>query len=232
MRVYLSPCPVCYTCENGGHPMTISLPLDGTTKASENGGLMSRLASIAIVALAGAVVLTGCTRTSPFSQAPVQATPRQPAPLQPAPTAQVNEGQLAPVTREPTPPPQNTALPAPEPIPAEPTPEPVQVASAETSASSNPLTRKAVLGFWDVNPGGSDCKVFLNLTPISKGYRGGKVRCQSSVLNDLRSWDVVGGKLVLYNGSGNTIATLSKNSVSKLSGTADIVGSIAFTRES
>ncbi|MEM9733840.1 MAG: AprI/Inh family metalloprotease inhibitor [Pseudomonadota bacterium] len=192
--------------------------------ACKGGGL----AKVALVLLAGAVMVSGCTRTSPFSQGQVAVQQPQPAPLQPAPQPSVKEGQLAPVTREPTPPPQSTELPAPEPVPAAPKPEPVQVASAESSGQ--PVTRQALVGAWTVSTGAANCQLFLALTKWSGGFRAAPRGCGATGIKDVAAWDVKGNQVVLVSNSGQTLASLSRTGEERYNGSVNAGGSITFSR--
>lgn len=198
-------------------------------KTSASSGLkVAGVAKMALVLVAGAVMVSGCTRSSPFSQGQVAVQQRQPAPLQPAPQPSVQEGQLAPVTREPTPPPQSTELPAPEPVPAAPQPEPVQVASAEPSGK--PVTRQALVGAWTVSTGAANCQLFLALTKWSGGFRAAPRGCGATGIKDVAAWDVKGNQVVLVSNSGQTLASLSRTGEERYNGSVNAGGSITFSR--
>lgn len=213
----------------------------GQNQFTRTGALRTRrhLSQLTLALAACAVLASGCTRTSPFSQAPVQAQPRAPKPLTPAPQSQVRESTLAPVQSQPsatvqTPAPQSTELPAPTaapaapaPIPAE--PKPVEVASAEPSGGA-PLTRQALVGAWTVSTGGANCQLFLALTKWSGGYRAAPRGCGATGIKSVSAWDVKGSRVVLVSSGGQTLATLAKASGERYTGSVSSGGGITFSR--
>jgi len=180
---------------------------------------------VVLLGCAAALVLSGCTRTSPFaSNDPLPS--RQATPLQPAPLTPVRESQLPP-PGQPIPDPQAQPIDQPTPIPAE--PKPVEVAKVDESKAP-PVTRQALIGAWTVTTGGSNCQLFLALTKWSGGFRAAPRGCGSTGIKDVAAWDVKGKQVVLVSSSGSTIATLFKAGSERYNGSVSSGGAISFSR--
>jgi len=118
-------------------------------------------------------------------------------PLEPAPAGTVTAGQL--------PPPGGPAG-QPGAFPEAPTgpaaPSPVQVA-----ANAVDLTPGSIAGVWNAMVAGQGCKVATPQTKFGQGYRAGPLHCPAP-LNGVKSWNVAGKELALYDQGGAVLAKL------------------------
>lgn len=129
----------------------------------------------------------------------------QPEPLTPAPTGQVTAGQLPPPAAPGTDPSQFPVAPgttttdvaavAPPPVSTEPPP-----AAADVTTAS-------VAGVWNATVSGQSCKVATPQTKFGAGYRAGPLRCPAP-LDGVKSWNVAGKQLALYDEGGGVLARL------------------------
>lgn len=167
--------------------------------------------STALAALS-MLVLAGCqsTRMDSIDTAPtpVYAAPagtvtqnQLPAPTSPAPViaGQTTPGVIAPGMTDPN------AFPAAPVAPGAPAAgtQPVQVASA----GGADVTVSSVAGVWSVSLSGQNCKVATPQTKYGQGFRAGPLKCPGEMAN-VKSWNVAGKQLSLYDESGATIARL------------------------
>jgi hypothetical protein len=170
-------------------------------------------AGVALVAL-GALTLAGCNsaRMSSIDTRP-QSTVAQP--LEPAPAGQVaSAGQL--------PPPGAPGLPPADPaaFPAAPTGEtltpPTQTAAA-TPPSGPAIAAGSVAGVWNATVAGQGCRVATPQTKFGAGYRAGPLRCPAP-LDGVKSWNVEGSQLALYDQNGGVLARLYSSGASRFDG--------------
>jgi hypothetical protein len=168
------------------------------------------LVAIALMALAAG----GCQSSQRFEQ--VDARP-QPLPAAPAGT----------VTSNTLPPP---ASPPPSAFPAAPTTtEPPTVASVEPPATAPDLTPATVGGVWTVSVSGQSCKIATSQTKYGQGFRAGPLRCPSPV-DGVKSWNVSGKQLSLYDESGSVMARLYSSGAEKFDGQTTTGVPISFSR--
>ena len=151
----------------------------------------------AMVAVGAALLASGCTSSRFSSPDPVR-----PEPLQASPSGTVSSSQL--------PPPSGPGAPAdPSQFPA--APQNTQVAAlppdGSAPAGAADLTAASVAGVWTVNVGGQSCKVATPQTKFGQGYRAGPLRCPAPV-DGVKSWNVSGKQLTLYDQDGGTLARL------------------------
>jgi hypothetical protein len=137
-----------------------------------------------------------------------------PEPVGAAPTGVVEQSQLPAPTN-----PKGTQMAATDPAqfptapttPAAPSAQAqgTQVASAATAAApSGPdLTVGGVAGVWGVNVGGQNCKIATPQTKYGQGFRAGPLKCPGEMAN-VKSWNVAGKQLTLYDESGSPVARL------------------------
>jgi hypothetical protein len=119
----------------------------------------------------------------------------QPAPLPAAPSGTVTSGQLPP-------PAQPGGFPeAPQ------NPQVAAVTPPTAPADAPDVTKNSMLGSWGTSVAGSNCQVFLSLTKYGNASRGGSRGC-SGEMEKMRSWDVKGKQVVLFDDAGNQIASL------------------------
>lgn len=137
----------------------------------------------------------------------------QPAPLTPAPSGSVTSGQLPPPTA-----PGSTD---PDDFPAAPTQQPgTQVAAvdpAAAAANAPDITAGAVAGVWNASVAGQSCRVATPQTKFGQGFRAGPLRCPAP-LDGVKSWNVSGKQLALYDDGGNVLARLYSSGPEKFDG--------------
>ena len=173
---------------------------------------MQTIHKSAALAALSMLLLAGCqsTRMDSIDTAPtpVYAAPagtvtqnQLPAPTSPAPViaGQTTPGVIAPGMTDPN------AFPAAPVAPNAPAAgtQPVQVASA----GGADVTVSSVAGVWSVSLAGQNCKVATPQTKYGQGFRAGPLKCPGEMAN-VKSWNVAGKQLSLYDESGATIARL------------------------
>lgn len=174
---------------------------------------MQTIHKSAALAALSMMLLAGCqsTRMDSIDTAPtpVYAAPagtvtqnQLPAPTSPAPVVagQTTPGVIAPGMTDPN------AFPAAPTAPATATPavaKPVDVASA----GGADVKVSSVAGVWNVSVGGQSCKVATPQTKYGQGFRAGVLKCPGEMAN-VKSWNVAGKQLSLYDENGTTVARL------------------------
>lgn len=148
------------------------------------------LLAASLVALMAA---SGCNSTRLYSM------DTRPAPLPAAPAGMVTSGQLPPPMA-----PGASQFPA--------APEQTQVASlpadgGAAAANGPDLTAGNVAGVWSATVSGQSCKVATPQTKFGQGFRAGPLRCPAPV-DGVKSWNVAGNQLTLYDESGSPLARL------------------------
>lgn len=158
-----------------------------------------------LIAVSLALLAAGCS-SSRFSS-----IDSQPAPLNPAPSGQVATSQL--------PPPAAPGTTDPSQFPAAPGTAPTAAANTEVAAVTPPatpagpppaatdVTTANVAGVWTASVAGQSCKVATPQTKFGAGYRAGPLRCPAP-LDGVKSWNVSGKQLALYDESGGVLARL------------------------
>ena len=152
--------------------------------------------------LALTIVVAGCSRT--FDDGVASA----PAPLAAQPVSPVQAGALP----DPS---TNTAQ-----FPAAPTVD-TQIASAANdaaAASALDVTKEAMVGNWKVSGAAGACDMFLTLTNLGSGSRGGTRGCVGE-LKSMSSWEVAGKQVLVKDRDGNVLGKLYKTADSLLTGT-------------
>ncbi|MGG7516959.1 protease inhibitor Inh/omp19 family protein [Allorhizobium undicola] len=167
----------------------------------------------AAAGVAAVLALSGCQRTS--SDYGSSSLP----PLQAQPVTPVQAGQLAPPTADSS---QFPAAPATN-----------QQASltpnASAPASAMDFTKEQLVGNWKVANGGASCDMFLTLTNLGSGSRGGTRGC-AGPLTAMGSWEVGNKQLMLKDRDGNVIATLYKAADNRFSGSSSNGQPISLSR--
>ncbi|MBB6409581.1 protease inhibitor Inh/omp19 family protein [Mesorhizobium sangaii] len=165
-----------------------------------------------------ALVASGCS-TSRFSSMDDQ----QPAPLQPAPAGQVTANQL--------PPPAAPGATDPSKFPT--APGNTQVASlppdGSAPAGAADLTAASVAGVWNASVSGQSCKVATPQTKFGAGFRAGPLHCPAPI-DGIKSWNVAGKQLTLYDENGGALARLYSSGGSKFDGQTSNGQAISLTR--
>lgn len=149
-----------------------------------------------------ALTAAGCSSTR------LSSLESQPAPLTPAPSGTVTGSQLPP----PAAPGTANAFP--------PAPGGTNVASApptQPPADAPDLTANSVAGVWNASVSGQSCKVATPQTKFGAGFRAGPLRCPAP-LDGVKSWNVTGKQLTLYDESGGTLARLYSSGPEKFDG--------------
>ena len=164
------------------------------------------LVAAALISLA----LAGC-QSERFSR--LDTRQPAPAPLQAAPAGTVTAGQLPPpVQPGTTDPSQFPAAPVADgTMPADGT----QVASAPPNAPD--VTAGSVAGVWNASISGQSCRVATPQTKFGQGYRAGPLRCPAP-LDGVKSWNVEGSQLALYDQNGSVLARLYSSGGSRFDG--------------
>lgn len=161
-------------------------------------------------ATAGLVVvlaLAGCQRTAD-SGFGTQAS-LAPAPLAAQPVTGVQATQLpapgaagAPNGQFPTAPTQQASLPG--------------AATDAMAANGLDVKKEAMVGSWRVG-GAASCDMFLTLTNLGSGSRGGTRGCAGE-LSQIRSWEVAGKHVQFKDSNGNVVGSVYKTAENQFSG--------------
>lgn len=180
-----------------------------------------------------ALAVTGCTsdRFSRVDTRPaVVAT--APAPITAAPAGQVSSSQL--------PPPTQPGVTNPGPIqpgmaqgafPAAPGSEDggTQVASLPPQGGGAPVSAGGVAGVWNAQVAGQSCRIATPQTRFGEGFRAGPLRCPAP-LDGVRSWNVSGSTLTLYDANGSALANLSSAGSGSFNGQTSNGQPLSLTR--
>jgi hypothetical protein len=170
-----------------------------------------RKTGLAALSLAALVIVSGC------QSARIGTVNTQPAPLTPAPSGQVVASQLPP----PSGPTDANAFPPP-PTTGETTDVAALDPAAGTAEAGAPagapdLTAGSVAGVWNATVSGQSCRVATPQTKFGQGFRAGPLRCPVP-LDGVKSWNVAGKQLALYDGNGNLLARLYSSSGERFDG--------------
>ena len=170
------------------------------------------LLAISLMALAA----SGC-QSSRMSSLDTQ----QPAPLEAAPAGTVTAGTLPPPAAPGTDPSQFPAAPG----------AGEQVAALPPAAAANApdLTASSVAGVWNASVSGQSCKVATPQTKFGQGFRAGPLRCPAPI-DGVKSWNVSGKQLTLYDESGGTLARLYSSGPEKFDGQTESGVPISLSR--
>ncbi len=158
--------------------------------------------------------LAGCQRTSYSGLDQGSALP----PLQAQPVPSVQSGQLPPPGAD------ANQFPA---APAAATPGPLTGDVAPATALD--VTKESMVGNWKVTNGGASCDMFLTLTNLGSGSRGGTRGCAGE-LTQMGSWEVAGKQVVLKDRNGNAIGRLYKSADARFDGTTASGQPISLSR--
>ncbi|MFK5979391.1 MAG: AprI/Inh family metalloprotease inhibitor [Rhizobiaceae bacterium] len=92
------------------------------------------------------------------------------------------------------------------------------------------ITREGMAGSWNVPSDNSQCILILAFTKWDGGYRATTRRCNSEELKTIGAWDVKGSRVVLFNRSGDQVASLYSSSAVRYDGSTASGKPIAFSR--
>ena len=134
-----------------------------------------------------------------------------PAPLPAAPAGTVTSGQL--------PPPVQPGAASASQFPAAPQTQVAALPADGGAAAANApdLTAASVAGVWSASVSGQSCKVATPQTKFGQGFRAGPLRCPSPV-DGLKSWNVSGKQLTLYDETGSPLARLYSSGEGRFDG--------------
>lgn len=157
----------------------------------------------AVAGVAIVLSLSACQRTSynPYSSSP-SALP----PLQAQPVPEVQSGQLPDPTMQ-----------QPSQFPSAPM-TPTAGALDAVPATAQDVTKEAMVGNWRVSTGGTTCDMFLTLTNLGSGSRGGTRGC-AGPLTTMGAWEVSGKQVMLKDRDGNIIGRLYRTAEARFDGT-------------
>ena len=175
----------------------------------------------AAAGLAVVLALAGCQRTS---MTDFGGNSISPAPLQAQPVPTVSSGQLsAPgdTSQFPAAPVSGNAAVTNGQVPGA-----TDVAAASTALD---VTKESMVGNWRVSNSGSSCDMFLTLTNLGSGSRGGTRGCAGE-LTAMGSWEVAGKQVILKDRNGNPLARLFKTADARFDGSTNGGQSVSLSR--
>lgn len=175
--------------------------------------------SHAVTGVALVLALAGCQRTSYNS---VNTANAALPPLQAQPVPSVQSGQLPPpgatdASQFPVAPTTNTAAVTPG------------VGAGAPPATALDVTKESMVGNWRVQNAGASCDMFLTLTNLGSGSRGGTRGCAGE-LTAMGSWEVSGRQVLLKDRNGNTIGSLYKTADARFDGTTNSGQAVSLSR--
>ena len=91
------------------------------------------------------------------------------------------------------------------------------------------VTKESMVGNWRVQSAGSSCDMFLTLTNLGSGSRGGTRGCAGE-LTAMGSWEVSGKQVVLKDRNGNTIGSLYKTADARFDGSTSSGQPVSLSR--
>jgi hypothetical protein len=167
----------------------------------------------AVAAVIG-LSLAGCQRTAYNDYN----SNYSPPPLQAQPVPSVQSGQLPDASAS-----QFPAAPTNAPNPA------AQQQNTAMASSAMDVTKESMVGSWKVSNGGTSCDMFLTLTNLGSGSRGGTRGCVGP-LTTMGSWEVSGKQVLLKDRDGNTIGTLYKTADARFDGSTSSGQPVSLSR--
>jgi hypothetical protein len=170
-----------------------------------------------LLAVSLAALLVGGCSSSRFSSISTE-----PEPLTPAPAGQVDNAQLPP----PTAPATDPAFPAAPGTDVAAVPPPT---TTEPPAGASDLTAASVAGVWNASVSGQSCKVATPQTKFGAGFRAGPLRCPAP-LDGVKSWNVTGKQLALYDQDGGVLARLYSTGGERFDGQTTSGTAISLSR--
>jgi hypothetical protein len=163
---------------------------------------------IGLAAVSLAVLTAGCSSTR-FSS-----MNEQPAPLQAAPSGSVTSSTTLPPPAAPGTTPTDPAA-----FPTAPGAD-TQVAAAgpdPAAAAAPDLTTGNVVGSWNASVSGQNCQLITSLTKLGSNNRAASRQCAAPI-SGVKSWNVAGKQLSLYDDGGSVVATLYSSGEGKFNG--------------
>ena len=162
------------------------------------------LARMGFVALSmTAFLATGCMRDRYSSMNTA------PEPLAAAPSGTVSSTAL--------PPPAAPGVTDPSAFPQAPGGDQVAALPPQPDASAPDISAASVAGVWNASVSGQSCKVATPQTKYGAGFRAGPLRCPAPI-DGVKSWNVSGKQLTLFDEGGGTLARLYSSGAEKFDG--------------
>jgi hypothetical protein len=177
-----------------------------------------------------ALVLAGC-QSERFSRLDTRSP--APAPLAAAPSGAVQSGQL--------PPPVEPGMTDPSQFPLPPGQEDDEfdgvtgndgdgTQMAALPPSDGPaIGAGSVAGVWNATVAGQGCRIATPQTRFGEGYRAGPLRCPPP-LDQVKSWNVSGSQLTLYDENGSALARLFSSGGDRFEGQTSTGQSVLLAR--
>ena len=97
------------------------------------------------------------------------------------------------------------------------------------AATALDVKKESMVGNWRVANGPSSCDMFLTLTNLGSGSRGGTRGCAGE-LTAMGSWEVAGKQVVLKDRNGNAIARLYKTADTRFDGSTNSGQPVSLSR--
>jgi hypothetical protein len=91
------------------------------------------------------------------------------------------------------------------------------------------VTKESMVGSWKVSNGGSRCDMFLTLTNLGGGSRGGTRGCVGE-LTAMGSWEVTGKQILIKDRNGSQIGSLYKTADARFDGSTASGQPISLSR--
>jgi hypothetical protein len=164
-----------------------------------------------------AVLAAGCSSTR-FSSMDTRAEP-----LEAAPAGSVTASTLPPPVT-----PGSTSATDPASFPEAPGAS-TDVASITPDAATPDLTTGSVVGAWKASVSGQNCQMITSLTKLGPNNRAASRGCAAPVAG-VKSWNVAGKQLSLYDESGGVVARLYSSGPAKFDGQTSTGLPISLTR--
>lgn len=173
-----------------------------------------------VTGLAVVMTLAGCQRTSYDYNNNGSNNPGYTPPLQAQPVPSVQSGALPPpggATGSQFPSAPASAAPV----------EPMSLLPLRRQPHD--VTKESMVGNWRVSNGGANCDMFLTLTNLGSGSRGGTRGCAGE-LTAMGSWEVSGKMVLFKNRSGDTIGRVYKSADARFDGTTNSGQPLSLSR--
>ena len=146
-------------------------------------------------------------------------TTMKPEPLEAQPVQTVESGQLPDPTTDtsqfPTKPENEVAS--------------NQQAADQLAAAALDVKKESMVGSWKVSANGANCQMFLTLTNLGSGSRGGTRGCAGD-LTAMGSWEVNGKTVLFKNRNGDIIGRVYKSADTRFDGTTNSGQPISLSR--
>jgi hypothetical protein len=151
-------------------------------------------------------VVVACLAIAGCQSERMAAVDTRPEPLPAAPAGTVTGGQLPP-----------PPVAAPGQYPEPPMTAAAPAAPAGPPADAADVTTGGVAGVWNASVAGQSCRIATPQTKFGQGYRAGPLRCPAP-LDGVKSWNVSGKQLALYDANGSVLAQLYSSGAGRFDG--------------